>query len=116
MDDRRKERRYENLGVIESFNFHMSNRTVEINAPVEISLKDISMGGLGIRSNKALEVGTTLSIHLQLDRDSTIVIGKVVWCRYDGSFFNCGLKLIYMPDELIDFLEVASEEGNKYMN
>ncbi|HAS73295.1 MAG TPA: hypothetical protein DCS67_04035 [Clostridiales bacterium UBA8960] len=114
--ERRREKRIEKLGVIESFNFHASHQGVVINSPVEISLVDISIGGLGIKSNVKLENDTTLSIAIELEETNHVVIGKIVWCSKEDHYFNCGLKLIYMPPELHDFLEDAMENSNKYMN
>jgi len=115
--ERRRERRLSNLGIIESFNFHANNRQVEISSPIEISLKDISLGGLGIKTNCFFETETTLSLDIQFNEQNYVVIGKVVWCRKNGKFFDCGLKLIYMPEDLIDFLVGIDEEENpKYMN
>ncbi|MBF4694038.1 PilZ domain-containing protein [Fusibacter ferrireducens] len=115
--DRRHRRRLSNLGMIESFNFHTNNRLVEINSPVEISLKDISLGGLGIKSNCFFENDTTLSLDIQFNEENHVVIGKVVWCRKSGNFYDCGLKLIYMPEPLINFLmEIDEDEEVKYMN
>lgn len=114
--DRRREKRIAKVGVIESFNFHASHQGVMINAPMEISLIDISIGGLGIKSNVPLENDTTLSIAIQLEQTNHVVIGKIVWCSEEASYFNCGLKLIYMPPELHDFLEESMAQDNKYIN
>ncbi|GAB6108569.1 PilZ domain-containing protein [Fusibacter bizertensis] len=114
--DRRRERRISNLGVIESFNFHANNQEVVINSPLEISLVDISAGGLGIKSNIMLEEDTTLSIAIQYENINFVVIGRIVWCRREGQIYNCGLKLIYMPGELSELLEQAVDQENKYIN
>ena len=114
--ERRRQRRYSQLGKIESFNFHASNQEVIINSPSEVSLIDISAGGLGIKSNVELELDTTLSINIQLETINYVVIGKVVWCRKEDDIFNCGLKLIYLPSELRDFLNSHEEQPNKYIN
>lgn len=114
--DRRREKRIDKLGVIESFNFHASHQGVLINSPMEISLVDISVGGLGIKSNVRLEDETTLSIAIELEQTNHVVIGKIVWCAKEEGYYNCGLKLIYMPPELHDFLEDALESDNKYIN
>lgn len=114
--ERRREKRLSNLGIIESFNFHASSQSVVINAPMEISLIDISKGGLGIKSSSYLEIETTLSIHIQLESENYVVIGKVVWCRKEENLYNCGLKLIYMPEALHAFLDDSGDQLNKYMN
>lgn len=114
--ERRREKRISNLGVIESFNFHSSSQTVVINAPMEISLIDISIGGLGIKVSTYLEIDTTLSIHIQLDTDNYVVIGKVVWCRKEDNLYTCGLKLIYMPEALHAFLDESVDQSSKYFN
>lgn len=114
--ERRREKRISNLGVIESYNFHTSSHDVMINAPLEISLIDISVGGLGIKSNNALEMDTTLSLAIEVESINHVVIGRVVWCRLEDGIYNCGLKLIYMPGELHDFLERIVDQENKYIN
>ena len=104
------------MATIESFNFHASNHEVIINAPNEVSLIDISVGGLGIKSKVELVVDTTLSINIQLEKANFVVIGKVVWCRKEEEIFNCGLKLIYLPSELHEFLDSHEDQPNKYIN
>jgi len=114
--ERRREKRLSKLGIIESFNFHSSSHEVIINSPLEISLIDISIGGIGIKANTMLENDTTMSINIQLENENYVVIGKVVWCRPEDNLFTCGLKLIYMPTELHEFLENRVEQQNKYIN
>ncbi len=104
------------LGNIESFNFHTTNREVTIQFPAEISLKDISVGGLGIKSNVPLEAGITLSLNLELNSESYVVIGKIVWCKKSGNLYECGLKLIYMPETLIDQFSKNQDLFSKYSN
>lgn len=111
--ERRRKPRLSNLGIIESFNFHTNNKQVEISTPIEISLKDISVGGLGIKSNCQFENDTTLSLDIQFEGDNYVVIGKVVWCRESGDLFDCGLKLIYMPEELVKFLIGLDDESEQ---
>lgn len=114
--ERRREKRISRIGIIESFNFHSTSQSVAINAPMEISLIDISIGGLGIKSSTYLEIDTTISVHIQLETDNYVVIGKVVWCRKEGNLYNCGLKLIYMPEELHEFLNDSGDQLSKYIN
>jgi len=114
--ERRHEKRLSQYGIIESFNFHSSQNNVVINTPLEISLIDMSIGGLGIKSNVLLENDTTLSINLQFEEINYVVIGKIVWCIEEGSIYNCGLKLIYMPSELKHYLEDKEDQLNKYIN
>ncbi len=114
--EKRKDKRFEAHGTIDSYNFHAQNRAVTINAPVEISLRDLSYGGIGIKTNVPLEVEDTLSIHLQLDNHNYVVIGKVVWCKESGNLYDCGLKLIYMPEELISRFSGEASSESKYSN
>ncbi len=114
--ERRREKRLSQLGMIESFNFHASQHNIVINAPLEISLIDLSTGGLGIKSNVVLENETTISINIQLEETNHVVIGRVVWCAKEGNLYNCGLKLIYIPSELKDYLEGKEEQQTKYIN
>ncbi len=114
--DRRRNKRLQNLGMIESFNFHNNNQDVVINSPLEISLIDISAGGLGIKSNIPLTEATTLSIAISYEDVNYVVIGRVVWCRREEDIYNCGLKLIYMPADLSHLIDSMIENENKYMN
>lgn len=114
--ERRHDKRFGNAGVIESFNFHATNQQVAINSPVEISLVDISMGGLGIKSNVKIDLETTLSIDLQLEDQNYVVVGQVIWCKNEGSLYNCGMKLIYLPEELKEFIAENLDQFNKYTN
>jgi len=114
--ERRREKRLSQLGMIESFNFHSSQHNVVINTPVEISLIDLSVGGLGIKSNVVLENDTTISINIQVDEMNYVVIGRVVWCTKEGNLYNCGLKLIYIPSELRDYLDGSEDQQTKYIN
>ncbi|MGX8795714.1 PilZ domain-containing protein [Fusibacter sp. JL298sf-3] len=117
--DNRRDKRY-SIGNIESFNFHTTNREVEIQFPLEISLRDISAGGLGIKSNAFLETDTTLSVNLEFEGESFVVIGKIVWCHFCGDAcgnkYDCGLKLIYMPEQLVAYFSDMPETFTKYTN
>ena len=114
--NQRRNKRFEQIGNIETYNFHASNRTVEIQSPLEITLRDISVGGLGIKINHAMDPDTTLSMNLDFNDENFVVIGKVVWCKEVGNLFSCGLKLIYMPDELVEMLTHMDDKNKKYMN
>jgi len=114
--ERRQDKRVGKPGVIESFNFHSTDQDIVINTPLEISLEDISLGGLGVKSNVKLELETTLSINLLLEGMNYVVIGKVMWCKKAGDLYTCGLKLIYLPHELTEFISVKINHENKYTN
>lgn len=114
--ERRRQARISNIGKIESFNFQHGNEIVQIDTPIEISLKDISLGGLGIISSNAFDVDTTLSIGLILEEESFVVIGKIVWCQSMGAYYESGLKLIYMPHELNDLITDVEYQSQKYSN
>ena len=114
--DKRRGRRISTQGVIDSYNFHAANKAVTIHAPLEISLRDLSLGGLGIKSSDPLDVDATLSMNIELDAHNFVVIGKIVWCKPSGSLFDCGVKLIYMPDELVSMLMDAGDVQSKYSN
>ena len=75
------------------------------------------MGGLGISSSKPFEVGLTLSLDLQVNDENFVVIGKIVWCRREEDNYECGLKLIYMPENLSRIIEsYESKEHRSYIN
>jgi len=114
--NRRSGNRFKEVGMIESFNFQSENKVVEIDYPMEVSLRDISMGGIGVKSNTNFDIGITLSMNLQIEGNSYVVIGKIIWCRERDGYYDSGLKLIYMPEPLVDYLMIADEESSKYHN
>lgn len=114
--DHRRDKRFNEFSNIETYNFHATNRSVEIHTPLEVTLKDISAGGLGIKSTINLEPDVTISMNLELDDENYVIIGKVVWCKPVGEVFSCGLKLIYMPDDLVRYISSLDESMTKYSN
>jgi hypothetical protein len=114
--ERRQAKRVRNLGEIESYSFQGDNRMVVINRPNIISLKDISTGGLGIQSTTQFSDGTTLSIDLIINDTSFVVIGRIVWCRANGIHYDCGLRLIYIPEDLEYLINGYEDEGSQYIN
>jgi hypothetical protein len=114
--DHRRDKRFNEFGNLETYNFHATNRSVEIHTPLEITFRDISAGGLGIKSSIKLDPDVTISMNLDLDDENYVIIVKVVWCKSEGDVFSCGLKLIYMPDELVTYISSLDESTTKYSN
>lgn len=114
--DHRRDKRFNEFGNIETYNFHATNRSVEIHTPLEITLRDISAGGLGIKSTIMLDPEVTISMNLDLNEENYVIIGKVVWCKSEGEVYSCGLKLIYIPDDLVQFVSSLDENNSKYSN
>ncbi len=54
-------------------------------------LINVSRGGLCFSSNKALPIGATLHIEIQIEQPPFEVEGAIAWCRPDGERFTVGV-------------------------
>jgi hypothetical protein len=67
--------------------------------------KDISLGGVNIRTDTFLPVDTIVKINLPLRKMHRIVCvrGKVKWvkCIYDDEVYEVGLEFVDMPPDII---------------
>lgn len=70
--------------------------------------KDISLGGINIRTDTFLPVDTVVKLKLSLSKMHDIVDarGKVKWvkCIYDDEVFEIGLEFVDMPPDKITSL------------
>jgi c-di-GMP-binding flagellar brake protein YcgR len=72
---------------------------------------DFSKRGLGFLSRKAIPVGKTISIELDLSEyePPVIVIGKIMWCRHDEAE-----KQFRVGVEFIDILRGSKSRLDQY--
>jgi len=61
-------------------------------------IKDVSVGGLSLRSDIALELKTLIKIRIPLVEPPFETYGKVVWCRKNSSDYEIGVKFIDEQD------------------
>lgn len=77
--------------------------------PIEISaegvrqrasrrMKDVSLGGLACRSERALEVGAMVVVGIDVVRPPFRAEGSVVWCRRHGLYYEVGLRFLSADD------------------
>lgn len=59
----------------------------------EESLKDVSLGGLAFHSDTSWEVGSVITISLQI-KPLIELNGEVVWCRPQKNHFDVGVQFI----------------------
>ena len=107
MKESRKEKRIneENIVVIEYCpDGVVSQKNIKINALT----KDLSIGGVGILTDKFFPRGTTLNITLTLSKSKQIVIlkGKVKWVRgiCDGDLFEIGVEFLHGISKTVEVL------------
>jgi hypothetical protein len=61
----------------------------DIDTPLKARVKDMSGRGIGLELEHEVSVGTALRIEL----DDALVLGEVVYCRWDGASFAVGVRL-----------------------
>jgi c-di-GMP-binding flagellar brake protein YcgR len=107
MGEKRREKRIkkENKLIFEVFS---TDRNLE-NKKIHYTLtKDISLGGVNIRTDTFLPVDTLVKIDLPLPKMHKIISvrGKVRWVKslYDDEVFEVGLEFVDTPHEVITSL------------
>lgn len=77
----------------------------------DIRTIDFSKRGLGFLSKKAIPIGKTISIELDLNEyePPVLVIGKIVWCRYDETD-----KKFRVGVEFVDILRGSKSRLDQY--
>ncbi|MFT3733821.1 MAG: PilZ domain-containing protein [Rhodocyclaceae bacterium] len=61
-------------------------------------LKDVGMGGLACRSDKALEVGTPVEVSIELVEPPFTAEGRVAWCKRCGAHHEVGIQFTNADD------------------
>jgi Tfp pilus assembly protein PilZ len=78
--------------------------------------KDLSIGGIGIITNKELQAGRFLSFEFSLpDKEHVRVFGKIEWCREDSpDLYENGIEFRLMKDtaktKIANFIEKLNSE------
>ena len=105
--DKRRERRVKEehkiIGEIVSDNKILKHKKVFYTLT-----KDISLGGVNIRTDTFLPIDTVVKIELSLPKTHKIVCvrGKVKWIKslYDDEVFEIGLEFVDTPPNIITSL------------
>lgn len=67
---------------------------------------DMSIRGLHLQLPRAVEIGSSLRLALQLDNEVVEAFGQVRWCEADQEgTFEAGIELKYVPEKFINALE-----------
>ncbi len=74
--------------------FHLEELVTEGNE----HLKNISFGGLSFSSIHELSAGDIISVKIPLVRPAFQAMGRVSWCRAEGSQFEVGIEFIDKDD------------------
>ena len=107
MDDKRREKRLkeENKLICEIISCNNSLKHKKIFYTLT---KDISLGGVNIRTDTFLPIDTVVKINLSLPKMHKIVCvrGKVKWAKslYDDEVFELGLEFLDTPPDIITSL------------
>lgn len=116
VSNKRHFKRVDNDGRVQSVEYFQSQEHVQIEKPIEISLENISLGGIGIKSTEPLKVDMTISLNLFINEKNYSVVAKVVWTEDMGSYHKSGLELLYIPDELIEEIREIMNVETRYEN
>jgi Tfp pilus assembly protein PilZ len=107
MENKRRERRVkeENKLICEIIS---DNKTIKCKKIFYTLTKDISLGGVHIRTDTFLPVDTVVKIELSLPKMHKIVCvrGKVKWVKslYGDEVFEIGLEFVDTPHDIITSL------------
>lgn len=61
-------------------------------------MKDVSLGGLACRSERALEIGAAVTVVIEVVRPPFSAQGSVVWCRRQGLHYEVGIQFMRADD------------------
>jgi len=86
-----------------SFIRHPSEIPIEvITQPNELltdqPLRDVSLGGLAIRADACLELGTQVRVRVALVKPPFEAAGRVVWCREREGGYDVGIEFAEQSD------------------
>lgn len=73
-----------------------ADREGSANEAVPVQGLDISSGGLGLATSRALQVGEVVKLEIAFNGGGVIlpVFSEVVWCRGDGEGARAGLRFL----------------------
>lgn len=82
----------EKINIFQYYN--NSGNLVKLAVPIEMVVFDVSLGGLGVLSDKSLENGSVIEFTLYLENIPYAVLSKIVWVDNNGKYFKYGLEII----------------------
>lgn len=62
--------------------------------PLDLCLRDIGQGGVGLRSPVALQPGETFHLTFPLLQYPDDIVGRVVWCQPESDGYTAGLQFV----------------------
>lgn len=101
----RKSRRINYLSKIYCKKCICGGETEEYKEPLELTLLNVSVGGLGIMSDRMFEVGSILTLSMKLEEISyEKVTAKVMWNIKKGEMYRHGLQIVNISGRLFRHL------------
>ena len=97
----RKSRRQDYYSNIQCTKKAYNGEVEEYEEPLQLVLINVSIGGLGIISEKQFEKGTMLYLNIRLEDEAfERVTAKVMWTIKRGDMYRCGLEISNMSGRL----------------
>ncbi len=97
----RKSKRIEYLSKVYCTKSIYNGTTEEYDEPLELTLLNVSAGGLGIVSDKLFEKGSILVLNMKLEEVSyEKVTAKVMWNMKKGNMYRYGLEITNLSGRL----------------
>lgn len=88
--------------------------------PIEFTISDLSMGGIGIICDNEISIGKVLAFQLILDGIPYKIKCEVVYCIHNDNKFRAGLKIVQKDRKFLMHLKIYvarislnSRYGNK---
>jgi hypothetical protein len=101
----RKSKRIDYNAKIQCTKSIHSGETEEYEEPLELMLINVSIGGLGIISERLFEKDTTMILNLTLEGESyKKVAAKVMWTMEKGGKFRHGMEITNISGRLFSHL------------
>jgi c-di-GMP-binding flagellar brake protein YcgR len=105
--NKRKSRRIDYYSKIQCIKSTYKGRTEEYEIPLELTLINISVGGLGIISEKPFEKDAVLVLSFKLEEERyEKVSAKVMWMMKMGDMYRHGLEIMNVSGKLFKHLSM----------
>lgn len=99
--DSRRSKRLDYYSKIQCIKSIYNGEAEEYKVPLQLMLINVSIGGLGIVSERQFEKGTILFLDIKLeDEEFKMVASKVMWTIKKGDMFRHGLEISNMSGRL----------------
>lgn len=86
---------------------NLQAETILLSQPIEFSITDISVGGIGIISDYEIKVGIILVFNLILDDKAYDIKCEVMYCFKSDNKFRGGLKIVNKDKDFTKHLKVV---------